>query len=196
MCGRFVLTPPPEAMRALFRTVNPLVNLPPSWNLAPTDNALTVRRHRDTGERHLDVLRWGLVPHLTKDRKAARKPINARAESVATSGRFKRGIREPSLPRSGVGVSRVEEGAPPQTAVGDCRADGEPLVLAGFWKAGARRTAGSCARSQSSPREPADAEIRDRMPVMPEKDEAGLSRRGRWRSGNAVAPAAEDALNL
>jgi putative SOS response-associated peptidase YedK len=78
MCGRFVLTLPPEAMRALFRTVNPLVNLPPSWNLAPTDSALAVRRHPETGERHLDVLRWGLVPHFTKDLKAARKPINAR----------------------------------------------------------------------------------------------------------------------
>ena len=78
MCGRFVVTMPPEAMRTLFRTRNPLVNLPPSWNLAPTQDAFAVRRHPDSGERHLDVLRWGLVPHFTKDLKAARKPINAR----------------------------------------------------------------------------------------------------------------------
>ena len=30
MCGRFVLTLPPEAMGALFRSANPLVNLPRS----------------------------------------------------------------------------------------------------------------------------------------------------------------------
>jgi putative SOS response-associated peptidase YedK len=35
MCGRFASFLPPEAIRALLRTTNPLVNLPPSWNIAP-----------------------------------------------------------------------------------------------------------------------------------------------------------------
>ena len=48
-----------------------------------------VRRHPETGTRRLDALKWGLVPHFTKDLKEARKPINARAETVATSGMFR-----------------------------------------------------------------------------------------------------------
>jgi putative SOS response-associated peptidase YedK len=92
MCGRFASFLPPEAIRALFHTTNPLPNAAPTWNLAPTQAAMVVRRHPETSERQLDVLRWGLVPHFTKELKAARKPINARSETAATSGMF-RGAR-------------------------------------------------------------------------------------------------------
>ena len=71
----------------MFGTVNPLPNIDPSWNLAPSQPSLVVRRQRETGDRHLDVLRWGLLPYFTTDAKAARRPINARAETVSTSVR-------------------------------------------------------------------------------------------------------------
>jgi hypothetical protein len=77
-------------MRRTFRAVNPLLNLEPSWNVAPTQMAPVVRRHPETGERHLDLLQWGLLPYFTKDPVHARRPINARAETVATSGTFRR----------------------------------------------------------------------------------------------------------
>ena len=70
MCGRFAAQLPPEFIRRLFRTGGDLPNIGPSWNVAPTDPAMVVRRHSETGERRLDVLRWGLVPHFTKDLKA------------------------------------------------------------------------------------------------------------------------------
>jgi len=89
MCGRYASYLPPEAIRAAFRTVNALVNHPPNWNMAPTQSAMVVRRHPESGERHLDLLRWGLVPHFTKDLKVARKPINARSETAASSGMFR-----------------------------------------------------------------------------------------------------------
>jgi putative SOS response-associated peptidase YedK len=40
-------------------------------------------------ERRLDVAKWGLVPFFTKDLAKARKPINARSETVARSPLFK-----------------------------------------------------------------------------------------------------------
>ena len=89
MCGRFASIQPSDAMRALFRTTNPLPDMAqPSWNIAPSQPALAVRRHPETGARHLDLLLWGLVPHWTKDLKAARRPINARAETVPSSPMF------------------------------------------------------------------------------------------------------------
>ena len=58
--------------------------------MAPTQMAPVVRRHPETGERHLDLLQWGLLPYFTKDPVHARRPINARAETVTTSGMFRR----------------------------------------------------------------------------------------------------------
>lgn len=49
---------PADAMRELFRTAGPLPNLAPSWNVAPTQSAPVVRRHPETGDRHLDPLRF------------------------------------------------------------------------------------------------------------------------------------------
>ena len=42
MCGRFASYLPPDAIRALFRTKSAVPNLPPSWNVAPTQTAMVV----------------------------------------------------------------------------------------------------------------------------------------------------------
>jgi putative SOS response-associated peptidase YedK len=34
-----------------------------------------VRRHRETGARHFDLLTWGLLPDWTKEPAKARRPI-------------------------------------------------------------------------------------------------------------------------
>jgi len=83
MCGRYSITTAPEAMRRLFRFVNPAPDLPPRYNAAPTDKLPVVRLDRD-GNRELAVLRWGLIPFWTKDEKVGFKSINARAETVIT----------------------------------------------------------------------------------------------------------------
>src|SRR4028119_1571424 len=89
MCRRYVQTMPAEVLPQVFRTAGALPNLAPSWNIAPTQSAPVVRRHPETGERHLDPLRWGLRPRWAKVEKGAREPINARAETVATNGMFR-----------------------------------------------------------------------------------------------------------
>ena len=89
MCGRYSSRLPPEYMRGLFRTVRGMPNFAPNCNLAPSQDAVMVRRHPETGERHLGALKWGLIPYHEKDPKGSRKPINARAETVATSGLFR-----------------------------------------------------------------------------------------------------------
>jgi putative SOS response-associated peptidase YedK len=88
MCGRFASSLPPDEMRRIFATLGKLTNQPPSWNVAPTQTALVVRRHPETGERHLDPLVWGFIPSFEKDPKGGRKPINARAETIASAGMF------------------------------------------------------------------------------------------------------------
>jgi putative SOS response-associated peptidase YedK len=89
MCGRYASFLPAEAIARIFGTLNPLPNLAPSWNVAPTNDCAVVRRHPETGARHLDLLKWGLLPYWTKEPTRAQRPINARSETAAKSGMFK-----------------------------------------------------------------------------------------------------------
>lgn len=88
MCGRLFQTSPPKRLAELFGTVNPLSNAPPRYNAAPTDLLLTVRFNPKTGERALDPLRWGLVPHWAHDAKIGASLTNARAETIAQKPAF------------------------------------------------------------------------------------------------------------
>jgi putative SOS response-associated peptidase YedK len=134
MCGRYASFLPAEAIARLFGTSNPLPNLAPSWNLAPSQPALVVRRHPDTGERHLDVLGWGLLPHFTKDNEHARRPINARAETVTSSGMYRGAFarRRCLVPASAFYEWKAVEGGKQPYAI--ARTDGEPLALGGIWE--------------------------------------------------------------
>jgi len=76
---------PHEVAKFIERVHNPLPIRPPSWNIAPTHDALVLRHHLVCGERHLDALRWGLVPPWAKDNSVGAQEINARAETVATT---------------------------------------------------------------------------------------------------------------
>jgi putative SOS response-associated peptidase YedK len=58
---------PPDAVARLMKVLRQIPNIAPSWNVAPSQEAMVVRRHPETGERRLDLLKWGLVPHWSKD---------------------------------------------------------------------------------------------------------------------------------
>jgi hypothetical protein len=45
MCGCYARFPPAEATDRIFGTVNPLPNLAPSWNVAPTQVAAALSNH-------------------------------------------------------------------------------------------------------------------------------------------------------
>jgi putative SOS response-associated peptidase YedK len=168
MCGRYASFLPPEALARIFGTTNPLPNLRPTWNMAPTQNAPVVRRHPETGERHLDLLTWGLVPSFTKDLKAARKPINARAETVASSGMFKVALakRRCLVPAAAFYEWKtMPDGKVPHAIA---RADGAPLAFAGIWE-GWRSPDGDVLRTFAIITTEANvqmAALHNRMPVI------------------------------
>ncbi len=93
MCGRYSITTAPEALRRLFQVPGPLTNLPPRYNLAPTQDAPVVRQREDGGERELVMLRWGLVPSWSQGPDSGYSMINARAETVATKPAFRAAFR-------------------------------------------------------------------------------------------------------
>jgi putative SOS response-associated peptidase YedK len=168
MCGRYASFLPAEALRALFHTVNPTPNWEPTWNMAPTRNAPVVRLHPETRARHLDLLRWGLVPHWAKDAKSARQPINARAETVATAPMFRDalGRRRCLIPADVFYEWQATEHGKQPVAV--AREDGQPMVFAGLWE-GWRGPDGTVLRSFTIVTTNANTTLRpihERMPVI------------------------------
>lgn len=174
MCGRFASSLPPEMVARIFKTTGPLPNAAPSWNIAPSQEAIAVRRHPETGDRRLSLLSWGFVPHWTKDLREARKPINARAETVATSRMFRDafGRRRCLVPADAFYEWQAREDGPKQPYA-IARADGEPLALAGIWE-GRRGPDGDVIRSFAIIVTEANAQmapIHNRMPVIIEPED-------------------------
>jgi len=160
-------------LRRTFRTVNPLLNLELSWNVAPTQLAPVVRRHPETGERHLDLLKWGLLPYWTKEPVKAQHPINARAETVAKSGMFRRAFeqRRAIVPADAFYEWKVVVNGKQPYAI--ARQDGEPMVFAGLWE-GFRWPDGTVTRSFAIITTAGNAEMAElhgRMPVILEPED-------------------------
>ncbi len=168
MCGRFASQLAPELLRRAFAAMGDIPNTPPSWNVAPTQAALVVRRHPETGERRLDALRWGLVPHFTKDLKACKRPINARSETIASSGMFRSALasRRCLVPADAFYEWKtVHDGKQPYAIA---RTDGAPLAFAGLWESW-RDPAGEVLRSFTIATTAANADmaqLHERMPVI------------------------------
>lgn len=101
MCGRFASFRAAQDLAdalSLAFVDDDAADLPPSWNVAPTDPLRLVverpERLADGGQgplvRQLRRARWGLVPSWAKDPSIGSKMFNARSESVASKPAFKR----------------------------------------------------------------------------------------------------------
>lgn len=137
----------------------------------PGSRGLVVRRHPETGARHLDELEWGLLPHATSDPTSAPRPIHARAETVAEhplfAGAFRK--RRAIVPAS-VYFQRRTIGIP-KARFAISRKDGKPMAFAGLWEA-FRWPDGQITRTYCViTTEPNSliAPIHDRMPVVLEE---------------------------
>ncbi len=91
MCGRFTLHTSLKQIEQTFNVESADVTLPPSYNIAPTQDVLAVVE-RD-GRNHLEAMRWGLIPFWAKDPRIGNRMINARADRVAESSAFKRPLK-------------------------------------------------------------------------------------------------------
>ena len=92
MCGRVVQSSGPlrlAIVEGLGVSDSRLGNVPRRYNAAPSQELLVIRQNHKTGERSLDLLKWGLIPHGCSDPRGGRRPINAKAESVSRLPTFR-----------------------------------------------------------------------------------------------------------
>ena len=158
MCGRYASFLPAEFIARLFATINPLPNLAPTWNMAPTMDAPIVRLIY--GNRHLDALTWGLVPSFTKELKKARKPVNARSETIAKWGMFKAAF---AAHRCLVPAPAYEWPDDPdgKTPFAVARIDGDPVAFGGIWEQWQSPTAFATITTDVNRRRPSRLACRD-----------------------------------
>ena len=171
MCGRYASFLPAEALARAFGTAGPLPNLKPTWNMAPTMDAPIVRFDAGSGTRRLEVAKWGLVPFFTKDIAKARKPINARCETVGRSPLFKEafGRRRCLVPAAAYYEWRHDPSGKTPFAI--ARRDGEPVALGGMWEEW-HSPEGETLRTfatLTTDANPPLSLIQDRMPVIIER---------------------------
>ncbi len=88
MCGRYSL-PDPEDIPIRFKDTRYGYDLKPRYNAAPSENLPVVV---NDGQKHVELMRWGLVPFWAKDIKIGYKMINARAETLQEKPSFRKAL--------------------------------------------------------------------------------------------------------
>ena len=91
MCGRFTLTADQDSFEDRFSFTGFDLGWVPSYNIAPTQEVLTVTNNGT--ENRAELMRWGLVPSWAKDPKIGNRMINARAETLAEKPSFRTAFR-------------------------------------------------------------------------------------------------------
>ena len=87
MCGRFVRKTSAIEISQIFEATNNSLDLPFSYNVAPTSRILSVIS-TENGRRVQDAS-WGLIPRWAKDSTRAASLINARLETVSEKPSFR-----------------------------------------------------------------------------------------------------------
>ena len=129
MCGRFVITSPPAALRQMFGYAEQ-PNFPPRHNIAPTQPIPVVIL--ENGGRHFRLMRWGLVPGWVKDSRDFALLINARAETVVEKPAFKNAMKRRRCLIPADGYYEWQAAGSRKRPYFIHRRDGVPLGLAGL----------------------------------------------------------------
>ena len=166
MCGRFSL-----GATIRIGQVFDLPNwpeIPPRYNIAPSQEVSAVIQNRETGAREFRPFRWGLVPSWAKDPAIGNRMINARSETAATKPAFRKPLRERRCLILADGFYEWKrEGTRKQPHYIKLR-DGAPFAFAGLWDHWAPADGDpveTCTILTTTPNEVLQP-IHDRMPVI------------------------------
>jgi putative SOS response-associated peptidase YedK len=180
MCGRFTRTSSRDVLAEEFGVTTFVnVDLRPRYNIAPSQ---IVEAIIGTGaERRLGPMKWGFASST----ESTLAPINARAETVATSALFREAFRRRRCLIVADGFYEWRKNGPKKTPYFIRLRSGRPFGFAGIWSSHRTAVGGrsaTCAILTCSPNE-LMAPIHDRMPVI-----LPAGARDRWLDPGAKEP--------
>lgn len=181
MCGRYALYIYLPIVADFFRVRGKVPDVPPRYNIAPSQDIVIVRQTGGAAGRELALARWGFVPAWSKDPShlgaaGIAPPINARSETVDSKPAFRDAFRHrrclvpadgfyewKAAPASGRGRGGKR---PYFVTVGS-----KPFAMAGLWEHWSPRGGDghepfdSCVILTTTPNTMM-ASLHDRMPVI------------------------------
>lgn len=195
MCGRYTLRRG-QLARAVFEALRAPsfeeFSEGPRFNIAPSQR-LPIVRVNSKGERVIDAAEWGLVPHWAKATPKVR-PINARAETVPTSGMFREALerRRCMVPADGFYEWKARGKGPKQPYFFHMKDDGL-FAFGGLYE----RWRGPADGEEpletftiiTTPPNPVVSPVHDRMPLIVHRQDYA-----RWLDPNAGAKNVADLL--
>ena len=166
MCGRFALA---RSAEELTRTCDlaECADLSPRYNIAPGTDIPVIRRS-PTNQNVLHLLRWGLVPHWSKDPTNGPRLINARSENLTEKPSFRAGFQKRRCLIPADGFYEWDHQGQTKQPYYFCHAQGEVLAFGGLWESW-QAPDGSLLRTTTIITTDANAEvapIHDRMPLI------------------------------
>ena len=176
MCGRFRLSRRKQLIEEHFDCDPGDEEWSPRFNIAPTQPVPVIRQHPNEPVRELSLMRWGLIPHWSKDASGAASTINARSETAAVKPVFRDPLRlrRCLIPADGF-YEWARKGASKQPFCFEVK-DGELFAFAGLWdgwKDPSGKWVKTCSILTTTPNAVTSA-VHDRMPVILDPDSYDL----------------------
>jgi putative SOS response-associated peptidase YedK len=182
MCGRAVLSTPPDDLAELFGLEPPRVTWPVRYNIAPTELVAVIRSEvAEKGPRRfLELMRWGLLPSRPSSAgKLASRPagpiINVRVESVQ-KGAFAHALQARRCLLVFDGFYEWSHDGRSKTPHFVQRSDQRPMTLAGLWQSWTddQGEIHEAATILTVPSAPPVSTIHDRMPLIVSSEHLGI----------------------
>jgi len=138
MCGRVIQSSSPlrlSIVDGLDAKDDRLNGYRSRYNAAPGQNLLVIADDKETDTPSLELMRWGLIPCWMKDPKGGRKPINAKAETVAKLPMFRTAYakRRCIIPVDGFFEWQAIKDVNAKQPYAIAMKDGSPFGLAGIY---------------------------------------------------------------
>lgn len=170
MCGRYTLTTPVEALAEEFGVGGSLPSLSASYNVAPSREVASVVAE-ESGERRLELLRWGLVPSWADDPGIGNRMINARSETASEKPSFRKAFKSRRCLILADGFYEWQKTSDGKQPFHIRMEDGRPFALAGLWEEwrGDEGEIRSCTILTTEPNAVLST-IHNRMPVILPRD--------------------------
>ena len=187
MCGRYRLARNVYELMEHFGVQESDLNWEPHYNIAPTQEVVTVRQNAREPRRELSLMRWGLIPYWAQDISIGAKAINAVSETAASKPAFREAIRRRRCLVAADGFYEWQKlGAKQKQPYIFTMQDGSIFSLAGLWdrwKDAQGNFIQSCAVLTTIPNALL-AGIHDRMPVILKPEDYDL-----WLDPGVTDPA-------